>query len=113
MDAEAGPGGGVGRWLKPPPGGRALVPAYRRFRDHVPKAAQAMVAALVRTIFVQPDMKAARAELARVAENVDKRFPRAAELLRDAEDDILVYVAFPAEHWRQTSFTPRLGKAQP
>ena len=48
-----------------------------------------MVAALVRTIFAQPDKSAAHAQLAEVAEGLERRFPKAAELLRDAEEDIL------------------------
>lgn len=82
----------------------------RNILSHVPRAMQAMVVALVRTIFVQPDMMAAKAQLARVAESLEKRFPRAAELLRDAEDDTLAYMAFPCEHWRQIYSTNTLER---
>lgn len=89
---------------------RCRVHFMRNILSHVPKAMQAMVAALVRTIFVQPDLVAARAQLAKVAESLEKRFPRAAELLRDAQDDILAYMAFPPEHWRQIYSTNPLER---
>lgn len=89
---------------------RCRVHFMRNILSHVPKAMQAMVAALVRTIFVQPDLVAARAQLVKVAESLEKRFPRAAELLRDAQDDILAYMAFPYEHWRQIYSTNPLER---
>jgi len=89
---------------------RCRVHFTRNLLAHVPKHARAMVAAMVRTILVQPDMEAARAQLARVAESLEKRFPWAAELLRDAEDDILAYMAFPCEYWRQIYSTNTLER---
>ena len=32
---------------------------------------------------------------------LDERFPQAAELLADADPDILAFTAFPVAHWRQ------------
>jgi transposase-like protein len=66
---------------------------------HVPRHAAAMVAAFVRTIFAQPDAAAARSQLAAVAERLEASFPKAAAVLRDAEDDVLAYLACPREHW--------------
>lgn len=42
--------------------------------------------------------------------SLEKRFPRAAELLTDAEDDILAYMTFPCEHWRQVYSTNTLER---
>lgn len=89
---------------------RCRVHFMRNLLAQVPKSAQEMVAALVRTIFVQPDQPAARVQLAKVAENLQTRFPRAALLLQDAEDDILAYMAFPREHWRQLHSTNPLER---
>jgi putative transposase len=69
-----------------------------------------MVAAAVRTIFAQPDQQAARRQLAVVADNLRPQFPRAAQLLEEAEDDILAYMAFPTEHWRQLHSTNPLER---
>ena len=76
----------------------------------VSRDAQPMVAALVRTIFFQPDASSARTQLAKVADGLKPRFPRAAALLEEAEEDILAYMAFPQEHWRQIHSTNPLGR---
>jgi len=67
----------------------------------VPKGTQQMVAATIRTVFVQPDAATAREQWRRVADQLRQRFPRVAHLLDEAEDEVLAYLAFPAEHWRQ------------
>jgi putative transposase len=67
----------------------------------VPKGTQQMVAATIRTVFVQPDPASAREQWRRVADSFRPRFPRLAELLDAAEADVLAYLAFPPEHWRQ------------
>src|ERR687883_708058 len=67
----------------------------------VPKTAAQMVAATIRTVFVQPDAQAAREQWRRVADSFRGRFPRLAQLLDVAEEEVLAYLAFPQEHWRQ------------
>ena len=67
----------------------------------VPRVAQQMVAATIRTVFAQPDAASAREQWQRVAESLQPRFPRLATLLDEAEEDVLAYVSFPQEHWRQ------------
>jgi transposase-like protein len=88
----------------------ALVGAsWQRCRVHflrnalalVPKSAQQMVAATIRTVFAQPDAASAREQWRRVADNVRARFPKLAALLDEAEADVLAYLAFPQAHWRQ------------
>ena len=37
----------------------------------------------------------------RVADGLRPRYPRLATLLDEAEADVLAYLAFPPEHWRQ------------
>lgn len=60
---------------------RCRVHFMRTLLAQVPKAAQSMVSALVRTVFAQMDQQSARAQLRRVAESLQSRFPRAAKLL--------------------------------
>jgi transposase-like protein len=67
----------------------------------VPKSAQQLVAATIRTVFAQPDAVSARAQWRRVADGFRDRFPRLADLLDEAEADVLAYLAFPSAHWRQ------------
>jgi len=73
----------------------------RNLLTRVPKSAQAMVATLVRTIFAQSDAVQVRAQFARVVDQLQEKFPAAAELLVDAEVDLLAFSDFPVEHWRQ------------
>ena len=68
----------------------------------VPRSAQQMVAATIRTVFVQPDAPSAREQWRRVADGFRERFPALAQFLDEAEADVLAHLAFPAEHWRQT-----------
>src|SRR5690606_23067089 len=77
----------------------------RNLLSQVPKDAKQMVAAFVRTIFAQPDKAAAHAQLANVADSLEQRFPKAAEMLREAEEDIPADMASPGEHCRQLHST--------
>jgi putative transposase len=67
----------------------------------VPKSAQQLVAATIRTVFAQPDTTSAWEQWRRVADGFRERFPRLADLMDDAESDVLAYLAFPSPHWRQ------------
>jgi putative transposase len=73
----------------------------RNLLNKVPKSAQGMVAALVRSIFAQPDHDAVWAQHARVVAQLEEKFPDAARMLADAADDVLAFSTFPKEHWRQ------------
>jgi putative transposase len=92
--------------------------AWQRCRVHfmrnvlcsVPREMQPMVSAVVRTIFAQPDKAAAHAALARAVDTLRKRFPKVANLLLEAEEDVLAYMAFPSEHWRKIHSTNPLER---
>lgn len=83
--------------------------SWQRCRTHfmrnllmrVPKAAQPMVATMVRSIFWQPDADSVRAQHARIVEQLMPRFPPAAKMLADATEELLAFTAFPKEHWKQ------------
>ena len=65
------------------------------------KTASQMLAATIRTVFVQPVAASARQAWRRVADGFRPKWPRLAALLDEAEADVLAYLAFPPEHWRQ------------
>ena len=69
-----------------------------------------MVAAIVRTVFAQPDRAAARLQVAEVAARLEKAFPKTATLLRSAEDDVLAYMSFPRAHWTRLYSTNPLER---
>jgi transposase-like protein len=89
---------------------RCRVHFMRNMLTHVPKGAQSVVAAGVRMIFMQPDHGAAQDQLRHCADGMQRRFPKAAELLLNAEDEILAYMSFPSEHWLQTYSTNPLER---
>ncbi|PSR37394.1 MAG: hypothetical protein C7B44_04070 [Sulfobacillus thermosulfidooxidans] len=89
---------------------RCRVHFMRNLLVHIPKKAQTMVSARVRTIFAQPDQDTARAELGRVADHLAERFPKASALPSDAEPDILAYMSFPSEHWKPMASTNPLER---
>jgi transposase-like protein len=67
----------------------------------IPKAAQQMVGATIRTVFAQPDAESAREQWRRVSGGFRSGFARLAELMDEAEEDVLSYAAFPSEHWQK------------
>ncbi|MBM4420917.1 MAG: IS256 family transposase [Chloroflexi bacterium] len=73
----------------------------RNLLSRVPRSAQALVASFVRTIFTQPDAPTTRRQHAAVVEELRSRFPKAAELLEGAREDLLAFTAFSPIHWRQ------------
>lgn len=84
---------------------RCRVHLMRNLLALVPRSAQQMVASFVRTIFAQPDHHSAMAQLDRVAEGLATRFPKAAELLREAAEDVLAHFHFPEPHRRRLHST--------
>jgi transposase-like protein len=58
----------------------------RNLLARVPKSAQALVAATVRTIFEQPARTAAAAQLLQVVEALQVRFPTVVQLLLEAKE---------------------------
>jgi transposase-like protein len=76
----------------------------------VPKGAQELVAASIRTAFDQPTPEATRAQWRRVADSFGEHYPRLAELLDGAEDDALAYLACPRAHRRQVWSTNPLER---
>ncbi len=89
---------------------RCRVHFVRNCLAHVPKSAQALTATLVRTIFVQPDAAAAQAQLTTVVNTLQERYPQAATVLQEAAEDILAFMAFPPDHWRQIASTNPLER---
>jgi putative transposase len=100
-DAHQGLKGAIAAVLQGAGWQRCRVHFVRNALALVPKAAQQMVAATIRTVFVQPDAVTAREPWRKVADGFRPRWPRLAELLDEAEADVLAYLAFPSEHWRQ------------
>ena len=109
-DAHEGLKAAIGQVLTGATWQRCRVHFMRNVLAHVPKRDKSLVAAAIRTVFAQPDREAARQQLAEVVRAMCKRWPRAAEILERAEDDILAYMAFPRKHWTRIYSTNPLER---
>ena len=66
-----------------------------------------MLAALIRPIFTAEDGEQARAQVTAALERLEGPLPKIHDLLQEAEDDLLAFYAFPADHW------PKLRSTNP
>jgi len=89
---------------------RCRVHFIRNVLTRVPKSAQSMVAATVRSIFEQGTRAAAEAQLRHVCDTLQVRFPGVVQLLESAESEILTFLDLPLEHRRQIYSTNPLER---
>ena len=89
---------------------RCRVHFIRNALAHVPRRQHQMVAAVIRTAFVQESQAQAREQWRETADKLRERFPKLAALMDDAEDDVLAFMAFPKEHWPQLASTNPLER---
>ena len=83
--------------------------AWQRCRTHyaanlmsaTPKSSWPWVKALLHSIYDQPDADAVHAQFDRVADALAEKLPNVAEHLEKARADIVAFIAFPKEIWRQ------------
>ena len=59
-----------------------------------------MVAASLRSVFVQAEAQAVEQQWDQVIAMLTEKFPAAPALMEQAREDILAFRAFPPEHWR-------------
>lgn len=76
----------------------------------VPKSAADLVAVSIRTVFAQPDAASSREQWRRGADGFRERFPKLADLLDDAEPEVLASLSVPRTHWRQVWSTNPLER---
>ena len=83
--------------------------SWQRCRTHfmtnlltrVPRRAQPWVATMVRTIYQQPSPDEVHAQLERVTDQLQNRFPQITSLLDEAGPDVLAFSNFPLAHWKK------------
>lgn len=76
----------------------------------VPRRQHPMVAAVIRTAFVQEDQTQARAQRRETADKLRGRFRKLAPRMDDAEDDVLAFMGLPKEHWPPLASTNPLER---
>jgi len=86
---------------------RCTVHFLRDLRGHARKDQHDALGAVIRQLFTATDGDEARRRLADAIAQLQGRLPKIAALLEEAEEDILAFYAFPAEHW------PKLRSTNP
>ncbi len=89
---------------------RCRVHFMRNALAHVTKGQRLMVAAAMRTAFVQEDHQGAVAQWRQVADSLRKRFAKLARLMDEAEHDVLAFMTFPTDHWSKIHSTNPLER---
>lgn len=92
---------------------RCTVHFIRNMHGHCKKGQRNMVAAALREVFNAEDLGDAKERSASVIERLNSTVPKVAELLAEAEEDLLAFYRFPAAHWpklRSTNNIERVNK---
>ena len=86
---------------------RCTVHFLRDLRGHARKDQHDALGAVIRSVFTAENGDEARRRLGDAVAQLEPRLPKIAALLQEAEDDVLAFYAFPAEHW------PKLRSTNP
>ena len=76
----------------------------------VGKRNRALVAAALRNTFEQPNREVAREQWNKLLDAFAEPADKLAKLMREAEDDVFAYMAFPKDHWNQLHSTNPLER---
>ena len=72
----------------------------RNLLTRVPRQTQNAVATVVRTIFAQPSADEVREQHGRVVKQLRKPFAKPAEMLEEAQAELLAFADYPKAHWK-------------
>ena len=86
---------------------RCTVHFLRDLRGHARKDQHDALGAVIRSVFTAENGDEARRRLGDAVAQLEPRLPKIAALLQEAEDDVLAFYTFPAEHW------PKLRSTNP
>ena len=109
-DAHKGLTNAIRRMLQGSCWQRCRVHFARNLLQSVPKAHQGMVTAALRSVFAQEKASEIEARWDDLASSLAERFPRAAELMLEAREDVLAFRHFPDQHWRKVWSTNLLER---
>lgn len=92
---------------------RCTVHFVRNMHGHCKAGQRNMVSAALREVFNAEDLADARERSTSVIERLTPVAPKVAELLTEAEEDLLAFYRFPSSHWpklRSTNNLERVNK---
>jgi transposase-like protein len=78
--------------------------------QHCRPSQRSLVSAALREVFNAEDYDHARAHVTTVIEQLTSTVPKVAELLAEAEEDLLAFYRFPPEHWTKLRSTNPLER---
>jgi transposase-like protein len=84
---------------------RCTVHFLRDCLGHARRDQQPMLAALIRPMFAADDLAGARDQLSAAVAALEGKLDRVAAMLEEAEEDVLAFYSFPADHWRKLRST--------
>ena len=91
---------------------RCRVHFMRNVLAHAGKQGRRVVSAFIGTAFAQDDAEAARTQWRQVADQLRPRVKKLAELMDEAESDVLAYMSFPPAHRPKLHSTNPIERAQ-
>jgi putative transposase len=77
---------------------------------HARRDQHGLLGALIRPIFNADSLDQARDRLSEAVAALEGKLPTVATMLESAEDDILAFYGFPADHWRKLRSTNPLER---
>jgi putative transposase len=89
---------------------RCTVHCLRDCLGHARKDQHGLLGALIRPLFAAASGEEARQRLGEAISQLERPLPKVAALIEAAEDDILAFYAFPADHWRKLRSTNPLER---
>jgi putative transposase len=89
---------------------RCRVHTMRNALAHAGKSSRRVVSAFIATAFAQDSAEAAKTQWRRVADQLRPKLPKLAGFMDEAEDDVLAYMSFPADHWPKIHSTNGLER---
>jgi len=89
---------------------RCRVHFMRNALAHAGKSGRRVVSAFVATAFAQETPEAASTQWRNVADQIRPKVPKLANLMDEAENDVLAYMTFPKQHWAKLHSTDEIDK---
>jgi putative transposase len=89
---------------------RCTVHFLRDCLGHARKDQHGLLAALIRPVFGAESGALARERLGEAVVQLERSLPKVAAMLEAAEEDVLAFYGFPAEHWRKLRSTNPLER---
>jgi transposase-like protein len=84
---------------------RCRVHFMRNALAHAGKSGRRVVSAFIATAFAQDTPEAASTQWRSVADQIRPKVPKLANLMDNAEQDVLAYMTFPKQHWTKLHST--------